>query len=317
MTDKEQSLCLLTDDQQEEAISELVTIQDMLRWSVSRMTQAGIWFGHGTDNPWDDAVMLVTHVLGLPWNIDDSLQQARLTRSERQNVVAAMAKRINDRIPVPYLTGEAWFCGLPFYVDERVLIPRSPVAELIRNRFSPWLEGKEIHRIMDLCTGSGCIGIACAEEFSKSHVELLDLSYDALAVADENIRRHNLEDRVIALQSDLFAAADGQYDLIITNPPYVDADDMACLPAEYHNEPELALAAGEDGLDLVHTILAEARRYLSDGGLLVVEVGNSWPALEHAYPYVPFVWQEFEHGGHGVFVLTAEQLDECAEYFIR
>lgn len=296
----------------EEALNELSTLQDMLRWSISRMNEAGLYFGHGTDNARDDAVMLVTHALHLPWNIEQDWQNAKLTRSERERVIHLVGRRINERMPTPYLTGEAWFYGLPFSVDERVLIPRSPIAEIIAVRFQPWIGDKSIHRIMDLCTGSGCIGIACATEFPEAHVELLDISFDALALAEENIVSHQLSDRVIALQSDLFEAADGKYDIIVSNPPYVDADDMSCLPEEFHNEPELALAAGEDGLDLVRIMLSQARQYLADDGLFIVEVGNSWPALEEAYPTVPFMWQEFELGGHGVFVLTADQLDECA-----
>lgn len=303
----------LSAEQQQQAIEELRTIRDLLRWTASRLSESQVYFGHGTDNPWDDAVMLVTHALYLPWDIDQDLQNSNVTKQERINIVTLVARRINERMPTPYLTGEAWFYGLPFNVDERVLIPRSPVAELIAARFQPWLGDKTVHRVLDLCTGSGCIGIACAAEFEQAHVELLDISFDALALADENIARHQVQDRVVALQSDLFAAADGKYDVIISNPPYVDADDMACLPEEFHNEPELALAAGQDGLDLVRIILAEARQHLNDGGVLIVEVGNSWPALENAYPTVPFLWQEFEQGGHGVFVLTAEQLDDSAE----
>ena len=295
----------------EEALNELSTMQDLLRWGISRMNEAGLYFGHGTDNARDDAVMLVTHGMNLPWDIEHSWQSSRLTRSERKRVIELFARRINERMPTPYLTGEAWFYGLPFYVDERVLIPRSPIAEIIAAGFQPWLGNKSVHRIMDLCTGSGCIGIACALEFPQAHVELLDISYEALALAEENILRHQLSDRVMALQSDLFTAADGKYDVIVSNPPYVDADDMSCLPEEFHNEPELALAAGEDGLDLVRIMLAQAREYLADDGVLIVEVGNSWPALEKAYPEVPFMWQEFEQGGHGVFILTADQLDEC------
>lgn len=302
----------LTAEACEEALNELSTMQDMLRWGVSRMNEADLYFGHGTDNARDDAVMLVTHALSLPWDVDNSMQNARLTRSERASILDLFSRRINSRMPTPYLTGEAWFYGLPFAVDERVLIPRSPIAEIIAARFQPWLGDKPVHRIMDLCTGSGCIGIACAMEFPQAHVELLDISFDALALAEENIARHQLGDRVIALQSDLFSAADGQYDVIVSNPPYVDADDMSCLPQEFHNEPELALAAGEDGLDLVRIMLSQARQYLADDGVLIVEVGNSWPALEEAYSTVPFMWQEFEMGGHGVFVLTADQLDECA-----
>lgn len=313
VTPSESSAFVLSSEACEEALLELSTLQDLLRWGISRMHEAGLYFGHGTDNARDDAVMLVTHALHLPWDIDQEWQTARLTQSERLKVIELFARRINERMPTPYLTGEAWFYGLPFNVDERVLIPRSPIAEIIAARFQPWLGNKSVHRIMDLCTGSGCIGIACATEFPQAHVELLDISFDALALADENIARHQLGDRVMALQSDLFEAADGKYDIIVSNPPYVDADDMSCLPEEFHNEPELALAAGEDGLDLVRIMLSQARQYLSDDGILIVEVGNSWPALEEAYPTVPFMWQEFEMGGHGVFVLTADQLDECAE----
>jgi ribosomal protein L3 glutamine methyltransferase len=312
ITESDTSFFVLSSEACEEALDELSTMQDMLRWGISRMNEAGLFFGHGTDNSRDDAVMLVTHALHLPWNIDHVWQTAKLTRTERQVVIELFARRINERMPTPYLTGEAWFYDLPFIVDERVLIPRSPIAEIIAARFQPWLGSKQVHRIMDLCTGSGCIGIACAVEFPQAQVELLDISFDALALADNNIERHQLSDRVMALQSDLFDAADGKYDIIVSNPPYVDAEDMSCLPEEFHNEPDLALAAGEDGLDLVRIMLAQARQFLADDGILIVEVGNSWPALEEAYPTVPFMWQEFESGGHGVFVLTAVQLDECA-----
>ena len=315
--DSDSAPFVLSDDACEEALNELSTLQDLLRWGISRMNEANLYFGHGTDNAHDDAIMLATFGLNLPWDIDASWQASKLTRSERATIIDLFARRINERLPTPYLTGEAWFYGLAFKVDERVLIPRSPIAEMIADRFQPWLgrdlDSKPVHRIMDLCTGSGCIGIACATEFPEASVELLDISFDALALADENILRHQMSDRVIALQSDLFAAADGKYDIIVSNPPYVDADDMSCLPEEFHREPELALAAGEDGLDLVRIMLSQARQYLSDDGIFIVEVGNSWPALEEAYPAVPFMWQEFEMGGHGVFVLTADQLDECAE----
>ncbi|UXD87999.1 50S ribosomal protein L3 N(5)-glutamine methyltransferase [Thalassolituus hydrocarboniclasticus] len=297
------------------AVDELNTLQDVIRWSVSRMSEAGIYYGHGTDNPWDEALLLVTHALHLPWNLANEWRNAQLTRTERQAAIELILTRIEQRVPAPYLTGVAWFCNLPFVVDERVLIPRSPIGQMIDQGFAPWWQGHTLdgqpqpQRIMDLCTGSGCIGIAMAKKFPQAEVELLDLSFEALEVADENIQRHQLEDRVMALQSDLFAAASGKYDLIVSNPPYVDADDMSCLPEEYHHEPEMALAAGDDGLDLVRIMLKEARQYLTDDGLLVVEVGNSWPALAAAYPQLPFVWPEFEHGGHGVFVLQARDLD--------
>lgn len=299
----------------EEAIDELTTLRDLVRWGVSRMNEAGIYFGHGTDNAWDDSLQLVTHALSLPWDITPDWYDARITRSEREAALNLLLTRIEDRVPAPYLTGVAWFCKMPFVVDERVLIPRSPIGQMIEQKFAPWWQGKLEHgmpapkRILDLCTGSGCIGIACANTFPDAQVELLDISFEALEVADENIQRHNMDDRVLALQSDLFGAASGRYDLIVSNPPYVDADDMSCLPDEYHHEPELALAAGEDGLDLVRIMLKQARQFLNDDGLLVVEVGNSWPALAAAYPQLPFIWPTFERGGHGVFVLQARDLD--------
>lgn len=296
----------------ESAINELSTLQDMLRWTVSRMHEHDIYFGHGTDNAWDEALILVTHALHLPVTVDAQWYNSKLTQAERQAVVQLVQLRIIERVPTPYITGVAWFYGLPFVVDERVLIPRSPVAEMLKQRFAPWwpVEKTTPKRIMDLCTGSGCIGIASATEFPQAEVELFDISFEALALAEENIERHQLQDRVTAFQSDLFAAATGKYDLIISNPPYVDAQDMSDLPKEYQYEPELALAAGSDGLDLVHIILQQAQQYLSDDGLLVVEVGNSWPALAAAYPNLPFVWPEFKQGGHGVFVLQARDLKQ-------
>lgn len=293
-----------------QAVAELRTVQDMLRWSASRLAEAEVYFGHGTENPWDEAAWLIAHALHLPFSILPDWHAAALTHTEREDIIELMRLRIEERVPAPYLVGEAWFCGQPYVVDERVLIPRSPIAEMIQQRFAPWWQGQEApQRILDLCTGSGCIGIACAHEFEQAQVELLDISFDALAVAEENIEQHRVDDRVLALQSDLLSAASGRYDLIVSNPPYVDADDMACLPEEYLHEPELALAAGDDGLDLVHRLLKDARQYLTEEGLLVVEVGNSWPALAAQYPQLPFVWPEFEHGGHGVFVLQARDLD--------
>lgn len=292
------------------AVDELRTVQDLVRWSASRLAEADVYFGHGTENPWDEAAWLVAHALHLPWSLLPEWHSAALTHDEREQIIELMRQRIEERIPVPYLIGEAWFCGLPYRVDARVLIPRSPIGEMIQQQFLPWWQGAHApHRILDLCTGSGCIGIACAHVFEQAQVELLDISFDALAVAEENIEQHRVEDRAIALQSDLLSAASGRYDLIVSNPPYVDAEDMACLPDEYLHEPELALAAGEDGLDLVHRLLREARQFLTDDGLLVVEVGNSWPALVAQYPNLPFVWPEFEQGGHGVFVLQARDLE--------
>lgn len=300
-----------------EAINELRTMQDMLRWSVSRMHEANIYYGHGLADAIEEALLLVTHALSLPWNIDEQWHAAALTQSERENIVELVRQRIEEKIPAAYLVGVAWFSGLPFIVDERVLIPRSPIAQMIEQHFKEWWQGSTDSttglpapkRILDLCTGSGCLGILAAKAFPEAEVELLDLSFDALEVAEQNIAAHQLEHQVQALHSDLFSAASGRYDLIISNPPYVDAEDMASLPEEYLHEPAMALEAGEDGLDLVRIMLMQARQHLTDDGLLVVEVGNSWPALVEAYPQLPFVWPSFERGGHGVFVLQAQDLN--------
>lgn len=287
---------------------DLLTIRDFIRWGVSEFLRAGLFFGHGTDDPWIEAEHLVLHAVHLMPPLEDAWLDARLTQEERQRVLVNLRRRIDERIPAAYVTGRTWFAGLPFAVDERVLVPRSPIAELIRKRFEPWLP-REPKRILDLCTGSGCIGIACAYAFPNAEVQLSDISYEALEVAQENIDRHELGTQVFALRSDLFESIHGQtFDLIVSNPPYVDANDMSGLPDEYRAEPELGLASGEDGLDFVRRLLAEAADYLTDDGVLVVEVGNSWVALDVAYPQLPFTWVEFEHGGHGVFVLTASEL---------
>jgi ribosomal protein L3 glutamine methyltransferase len=235
---------------------------------------------------------------------------SKLVTSEKQKLAQLLEARINQRTPVPYLTNQAWFAKLPFYVDERVLIPRSPFAELIHNRFSTWLEDdKPVSRILDMCTGSACIAIALAKEFTNSQVDAVDISYEALEVADFNIHEHLVSDRVFPIQSDVFSGVPGQkYDLIIANPPYVDAEDMADLPDEFHHEPELGLASGDDGLDVTRTILAQAADHLTDHGLLFVEVGNSMVHMEAIYPNLPFTWLEFENGGIGVFVLSKEDL---------
>lgn len=292
----------------DQARDELVTIRDFFRWAASEFIAAKLFYGHGTDNPWDEAEQLVLHAIHLAPPLGDEWLDAKLTPGERAKVVANVQRRIEQRIPAAYITGQAWFAGLPYVVDERVLVPRSPIAELIEKRFAPWL-ADEPQQILDLCTGSGCIGIACAHAFPDAEVQLSDISYDALAVAEENIQQHGVTERVFALQSDLFENLYGQrFDLIVSNPPYVDADDMASLPEEFHAEPELGLASGNDGLDFTRRLLVEAADYLTDKGVLIVEVGNSWPALEEAYPSLPFTWVEFERGGHGVFVLAAQDL---------
>ncbi|WP_256383067.1 50S ribosomal protein L3 N(5)-glutamine methyltransferase [Photobacterium toruni] len=299
----------------DEAVSELHTLQDMLRWTVSRFNAAGLFYGHGTDNAWDEAVQLVLPTVYLPLDVPPEVRNSRLTSSERHRIVERVMHRINDRTPVSYLTNVAYFCGMEFFVDERVLVPRSPIGELIENRFEPFLQ-QEPTRIMDLCTGSGCIGIACAHMFPEAEVDIVDISTDALAVAEQNITDHGLEQQVIPLRSDLLRdIPKDKYDLIVTNPPYVDQEDMDSLPEEFRHEPELGLAAGSDGLKLVRRILANAPDYLKDDGILICEVGNSMIHMEEQYPHIPFLWLEFANGGHGVFMLTREQLVDCAEDF--
>jgi ribosomal protein L3 glutamine methyltransferase len=282
-------------------------LRDHIRWAVSRFHQHQLFSGHGTDNAWDEARQLVLGALHLPWELADGYLDCRLEDDEREHLQALLRRRIEERIPTAYLLGEAWFCGLPFIVDERVLIPRSPIGQLIERRFEPWLAQDPV-RILDLCTGSGCIGIACAYEFLDAEVVLADLSFEALEVANRNIEQHGLEDRVYTVQSDGFDGLPKQrFDLIVSNPPYVDAEDFADMPEEFHHEPALGLACGDDGLDLVRRILAEAADHLSERGALIVEVGNSQVHVEALYPEVEFTWFEFTEGGHGVFMLAASQ----------
>ncbi len=289
--------------------AELETVRDFLRWTISRLGEADLYYGHGTDNAQDEAWYLVCGALRLPFDLDGRLLDGVLIQSERDKLLTLLERRVQERVPVAYLLGEAWFAGLPFNVDERVLVPRSPIAELIEHEFQPWLGSAEPRRILDLCTGSGCIGIACAFAFPNAQVVLSDISSDALVVARSNIARHNLTDRVSATASDLFAAIEGQkFDLIVSNPPYVDAADLAAMPAEFHAEPPLGLGSGDDGLDITCRILAQAADYLNDNGLLVVEVGNSGAALDQRYPQLALTWVEFEQGGHGVFVISKQDL---------
>lgn len=302
-------------EERESLIQELLTIRDYLRWASSRFNEAHLFFGHGTDNAWDEAVQLVMTSLHLPIDSPPDILNARLTLEERRLLVGLVHRRIDERIPTPYLTGKAWFAGLEFNVDERVLVPRSPLWESIEAEFQPWLQGYP-HRILDLCTGSGCIGIACAAMFTDAEVVLSDISTDAIDVANSNIAKHYMSDQVRAVESDLFdALSEERFDLIVSNPPYVNDEDLAAMPDEFQLEPALALGSGADGLDFTRRLLREAGDHLTDNGLLVVEVGNSWPTLEAAFPRVPFTWLEFAHGGHGIFVLTAEQLEQYRDDF--
>lgn len=296
----------------------LSTIGDYIRWGASRFNGAGLCFGHGTANAIDEAAALVLHAIHQPHNLATGFFACTLTPDERQAVVELIERRVRQRVPAAYLVGEAWFCGLPFHVDERVLVPRSPIAELIEQRFSPWLENPdEVTDILDLCTGSGCIAIACGMAFPDARVDAVDISAAALEVARSNVARHDAGDQVRLVEGDLFdGLAPRRYDIIVSNPPYVNSAEWQQLPAEYHAEPRIGLESGADGLDCVRRILREAEAHLKPGGILVVEVGSSAEALERAYPKVPFCWLDFERGGDGVFLLTVEQLAQHRDSFL-
>lgn len=288
----------------------LMSIIDWIRYGVTKANQAELFYGHGTDNVFDEIRWLVLGSLSLPWDIDAAYLQSNLTQDEKKYLFDQLDKRIEKRIPVPYLINQAQFCGLSFYVDSRVLIPRSPMAELIENAFSPWISDEPVTRILDLCTGSACIAIACCYAFPDALVDAVDISEDALEVAKINQKKHQVEQQLQLIKSDLFTGImpEQQYDVIISNPPYVSREEMLTLPDEYRHEPVLALEAPNNGLALVHQILKQAAMYLKPNGILIIEVGNSADALIDAYPEMPFVWLDFEHGGDGVFLLTRESL---------
>ena len=296
-------------DSYEVATQDFQSIIDFLRFGLSRANAASLYYGHGTDNAWDDVLALVLGTLSLPLDIDPALLSARLTADEKALLAQNLKKRIVDRVPVPYLMHEAWFCGSMYYVDERVLIPRSPIAELINQHFSPWVDADNVLRILDLCTGSGCIAIACCQAFPDAEVDAIDISPDALTVAEINRQRHGVADQLSLIESNCFdSLPEKQYDIIVSNPPYVGSDEMKTLPCEYRHEPVLALETGNNGLAIVEKILRQAHKYLTEDGILVIEVGNSEEALMDAYPDVPFTWLDFEHGGQGIFLLTAQQI---------
>lgn len=300
----------------QDAIQELVTIRDFIRWGVTHFNQAHLCYGHGTDNSWDEAVHLVLSAVHLAPDSDTNVLDSKLITEEKKQIVALIQRRIQERMPVPYLLNEAWFAGLPFYVDERVLIPRSPISELIDEDFRPWVEEQNITRILDLCTGSGSIAITVALTFLDAIVDAVDLDAGALEVAAKNVKQYDLEDRVNLIASDLFDnLGDHKYDIILSNPPYVAELEYKNLPPEYHHEPKLALEAGADGLTIVRRILNQAQHFLTPQGVLIVEVGLTQETVEAAFPNIPFTWLQFEKGGEGVFLLTFDELVEFSHYF--
>jgi len=287
-----------------------MTLGELIEDGARRFGRARLWFGHGTDNAWDEAAWLAAHALGAPLPLAQSALDDPVDEGSRRRIDDLYARRIKERRPAAYLVNEAWFCGLPFYVDERVLVPRSPVAELIESRFEPWIDSGSIQRVLDIGTGSGCIAIACAHALPRTRVVATDISDAALQVAQINVDRHRLQDRVTLVKSDLFRALQNQepFDIIISNPPYVPTAEIFGLPAEYRAEPVIGLEAGEHGLDVVAPLLLAASSYLAQTGILIAEVGNARPALERRFPRLPFIWLDFEHGGDGVFLLHAADL---------
>ncbi|MBW8370935.1 MAG: 50S ribosomal protein L3 N(5)-glutamine methyltransferase [Thiobacillus sp.] len=288
----------------------LITVRDWLRFAVSRFNEAKLFFGHGSDNAFDEAAYLILHTLHLPLDRLEPFLDASLTHGESEEVQAVIERRVRERIPAAYLTHEAWLGGHRFYVDERVIVPRSFIAELLQEQLAPWVENPdEVGRALDLCTGSGCLAILATLAFPHAEVDAVDLSKDALEVAAKNVADYGLADRVELIESDLFAALDGRtYDVILSNPPYVNAESVAALPPEYQAEPALALGSGEDGLDATRQILAKAKDHLNPSGLLVVEIGHNRDALEAAYPGLPFTWLDTESGDQFVFMLRREDL---------
>jgi ribosomal protein L3 glutamine methyltransferase len=286
----------------------LITVRDWLRFAVSRFNEAGLFFGHGSDNAFDEAAYLILHTLHLPLDRLEPFLDASLTHGESDQIKTVIERRVKERVPAAYLTHEAWLGNHRFYVDERVIVPRSFIAELLREQLSPWVEDPEaIHSAVDVCTGSGCLAILMAHAFPQATVDAVDISKDALAVAKKNVADYALQDRVQLVQSDLMKKLKGKtYDLIVTNPPYVNAPSMAELPEEYRREPELALASGKDGLDHIRRILADAPDHLNPGGLLIAEIGHNRDALEAAFPQLPFTWLDTSGGDEYVFLLRHE-----------
>ena len=282
-----------------------------MAWAEQQLAAADLYFGHGTDNARDEAAFLVLRSLQLPFEAEAIVLDQRLSQERQDRVIALINERIATRKPAAYLLGESWFAGLRFFVNEHVLVPRSPFAELILEQFSPWCRADSVRRILDIGTGSGCIAIASALAFPDAMVDAIDISVEALAVARRNVADYGLQDRVTLIESDLFQKlGDRRYDLIIANPPYVNAEDFAAMPPEYRHEPAIGLRAGRDGLEIVRRILESAGKHLTETGVLAVETGNSETALTEQYPQVPFLWLEFARGGEGVFLLTRQELNQ-------
>ena len=297
-------------------LSDVKSLRDMIHFGASEFESASLYYGHGTDNALDEAAYLAFFTLNKEPDYSDESLDADLSQENIETINELFNKRIESRQPAAYLTHEAWFAGIPFYVNENVLVPRSPIAELIEEQFQPWVKPEKVNRILDLCTGSGCIAIACALAFPNAEVDAADISKTALEVAEKNKSTHKLGDRLNVIESDLFSnLQDQRYDLIVSNPPYVDAEDMANLPDEYKHEPELGLTAGDDGLDLVIPMLRDAIHHLNPQGVLIIEVGNSEEALAEKFPEVPFMWLSFEFGGEGVFMLDANEIEKHHETF--
>lgn len=293
---------------------DLLSIQDFIRYAYSRAEESALFYGHGTDNPWDDMRQLVLDSLSLPHDLPDNLLNCTLSRSEKDYLFQQVLLRIRQHVPVPYLTNKAYFCDLEFYVDERVLIPRSPIAESIRQQFSPWINPAKVHHILDMCTGSACIAIACCYAFSEAEVDAVDISREALEVAEINRQKHELAEQLSLYQSDCFNdLPQKNYDIIIANPPYVGDAEMQTLPREYTHEPEMALQAPDNGMEIVDRILRDAYHYLSQDGMLVMEVGNSETLVNERYPDLALTWLEFEYGGEGVFLVSSKQLQAYFE----
>ena len=298
----------------EQAQNELSTLRDLMRFAVSRFSEAGLFFGHGSDNAWDEAAYLLLHTLHLPIDRLEPFMDARLTSAERADVLEIIGRRISERLPAAYLTNEAWLGDYRFYVDQRVIVPRSHIAELLREQLSPWVDDPwAVRNVLDMCTGSACLAILAAHAFPEAKVDAVDISPDALIVARRNVDDYGLASRLRLIESNAFAALEGKvYDVIISNPPYVNAESMRALPEEYRREPELALASGEDGLDFTRSLLKEAAKHLAPKGLLIVEIGHNREELEMAFPDTSFVWLDTAAGDENVFMLRREDLPSGA-----